>query len=349
VNARFPLRHALGLLLVAAPAAAAPHAPAELALERGADAGQCIDAAHLVSSVERRLHRKVFYPEAKAELRLTVRLLRRAEAWVAEISLADALGQLGERELTTRARHCSALDDSLALIVSLLVDTPPERPSELAKPSAPSRAAASKAAEPTSRPNAPPTASPRATPLEIPAETLAPREPWQIDAGVGVFAGYGLLPELAFGPELMAGFTPPRGPLFRVVGDFSLPKESSLDGRAAGVRVSIQRLGLDVCAKVFTRPVLEVSLCAGQRLARVRSSGFGFVENRDDSRVVLSLAAGADALIPLGRYLGIALGAGGEALLNRLQFVVIEANGTQGVAESSRTAGIVRIGLAGRI
>src|SRR6188474_2012752 len=99
-------------------AAAEPGALATLELTRTSAAEHCIDAPTLTRSVETRLARRAF--ATTAPLRLRVALDRHGSNWIAELYLSDSAGPLGERSLSTGAAHCSALDDSLALVVALL-------------------------------------------------------------------------------------------------------------------------------------------------------------------------------------------------------------------------------------
>ena len=92
------------------------------------------------------------------------------------------------------ASHCSALDDSLALSVALLVDQPPDPE----PPASPTEPAGPPALAP---PAAPPAPSKLPTPITSPADVSAPREPWQLRFGVAVAAGWGVLP--AIEPALM--------------------------------------------------------------------------------------------------------------------------------------------------
>src|SRR5258706_2877888 len=99
---------------------------AVLSVERGPGAEACLDESQLKRSVERRLKRSVFVSEADASLRLRVSFSAHDGELEARIELSNIDGTpRGTRSLVTTG-HCSALDDSLALSVALLVDEPPE-------------------------------------------------------------------------------------------------------------------------------------------------------------------------------------------------------------------------------
>ena len=156
---------AIVLAATLAEASAPERAFARLELHSAEATASCIEKRELEVAVERRLRRKVF--REPAGLVFDVRLARSEQGWTAELVLFDAQGrELGRRALDTKARDCSALDASLALVVALLVDSPPEPPPPVE--TAP--------AGPPVTPPVPPTPPP--TRIELPKDTHAPREPW---------------------------------------------------------------------------------------------------------------------------------------------------------------------------
>ena len=99
-------------------------ASAWLEWNRSAEAAECLDGAALSATVEAGLNRTVFVPAERADLRIKVYLDRpEQDQWTAAIDLEDPNGKkLGHRELKTHAPQCSAIEESLALVVSLMVD-----------------------------------------------------------------------------------------------------------------------------------------------------------------------------------------------------------------------------------
>lgn len=105
-----------------------------LSVSHGPETDGCASRAALSRAVERRLKRRVFVSAEQAQLRLDVAFVKRGSAVAATIRLIDAEGRSrGTRSLTTES-HCSALDDSLALSIALLVDEPPEPETEADAP-----------------------------------------------------------------------------------------------------------------------------------------------------------------------------------------------------------------------
>lgn len=251
----------------------------------------CVSAPQLARDVEARLGRRVFAAPAEAELTAHLRARRVGRRFVVELELFDRdQRSLGRRELSTLAAHCSALDDSLALVLALAADMP--RPMPVAEG----------APEPASTPPPSPRASVRTlgSSLTIPATTHAPRLGVLFRPSLGATAALGLAPALAPGLELglelrVNQFWPV---LLHAAGFLEQEQGSSIP--AKGATFAVQTLLLGVCP--LTGPVggFEGSVCVVQCLGRVRARGVGFdEEQRDDG---WSFHAGAS--LGLSRALG---------------------------------------------
>jgi hypothetical protein len=266
---------------VAAQAAPEP-APALLALDyqRAAGASHCLAPAALARAVEQRLGRRVFVPRAQAELQAHVRAARAAHGFRIDVELFDGEGHsLGKRHLSTRARHCSALDDSLALVVSLAVDVavdvaPPAAPEAVAPDAAPQRV------EPTAL-------VALETPIDVPAGTYAPRASWQLAPALGVLAAGGLLPGVGLGGAFEIELRPPAFWALWLRAALWQPRRI---GAGQGVELSAQTLELGVCPWWFELAGVESRSCAEQLIGRMAMQGFGF--DRDQSGSGASFALG---------------------------------------------------------
>lgn len=324
---------ALGIAVTAVSAGARAAPNVALEVERGPGASGCIDAQRLRASVERRLKRRVFDAARPPELWVHVRF-EGGERYTTRVVLSDREGPLGHRELTTEARHCSALDDSLALVVALLVDTPPARPSP-----APTQPPAE---------TAPPRAEPRAepTPIELPPETAAPRAPLRFEAHAAALLGVGLLPGVALGGELGLGLKLANGPWLRAVGELYAEREAHLSGGASGVRLRAVRWGLELCPFSIPLGPLEAQPCLGQRVGWLRASGFGFDQNAETTRLFYSLTLGAQGVLPLGGPCGLVLGAHGEFPFARDEFTA-RADGvrSQALFQVAPVTAVAKLGL----
>jgi hypothetical protein len=254
-----------------------------LTVEHGSGTSACLEAAKLERAVERRLKRQVFVAAPNAQLALRVVFTRRGDDLEARIELSSADGtSRGTRTLVT-AGHCSALDDSLALSVALLVDEPPDpEPPENPEPSA----------EPT------PTAKPAAAKqpervINIPDDVIAPREPWHARFGVSAAAAWGQLPGIR--PVLTLHLTlVPRGfwPIVLSADGF-WPKSAARDD-TSGARFQLLRVGLAVCPALVDQPTRSVSLCVGQRIGWLSVEGYGFDHDQRERRLGYALSLGGE-------------------------------------------------------
>jgi hypothetical protein len=279
-------------------------APARLHLEyrREPAAATCLSAEQLALGVETRLGRPVFAPADSADLTARVSARRVARRFVIEVELYDRAQQsLGTRELSTRAPHCSSLDDSLALVLSLAADMP----GVVAAPeaSAPARAEASESHVPST------TVSPFSTPLSIPETTHAPRLGVLLSPSLGVAVDSGILPAAALGLELGLELKSNRLWPVQLRGAGWSEQRQALPGDAKGATFSAQTLELGVCPWTGRLAGREVSVCASQRLGRIAARGFGFDEPQRNDGWQVHVGVGAALKQEIGP-LFVALSAG---------------------------------------
>jgi hypothetical protein len=325
-------RTAAALTLALAVLGAAPRAAAETALprvhlefERGQGTDTCIDDATLGSAVEKRLDRAVFASESAFELGLRITLERDKREFRATVVLSDRAGHpIGQRELRTRARHCSALDDSLALVVALLVDSPEAREHGEPLP-APALQTANVDGE---KPAVPPPPPNTPTPLTIPPDVSAPREPYRLDVVAAVAAIVGPLPHVALGPELLVAVRPPHFAELRLRPAFFPEQQVTAPEPNRGGRLSLVSVALDVCPLEHELERVRFSGCLGQAVGWVSARGFGYLDNGDASSLVYSVGAGAGAVVSLAGPLILSLELGLAVPLQRNRYVSRAADGT---------------------
>jgi hypothetical protein len=260
--------------------AASAAARVHLTTARGPGAQRCIPA-ELEAAVEARLGRSVFDAAPAADLIIEVQAGKRGREFVIDLRLFDRnRRRLGQRRLTTRARHCSALDDSLALVLSLAADV---TRASLQPPEA-------------ERAPAPPTAL--ETPLEIPAATLAPREELRVRPALGVNLGVGLLPQASASVE--AGLTLVFPHFWPLSLRAALWHDQRL-GVESGIDFSLQTLQLGICPATLEAAAIEVSFCVEQLLGRVHVSGFGFDQADASDHWLAAFGAGVVLRYWIGR------------------------------------------------
>ena len=104
----------------------------------------CIDEATLVATVERTLDQPIFHARGDAAATLEGDVARTDSGYEAKIVLRSLDGTVAaEREIGTTATDCARLDDSIAVVVAMIVDGVREqaRPAPLHVPPAPPRVA----------------------------------------------------------------------------------------------------------------------------------------------------------------------------------------------------------------
>lgn len=303
---------------------AEPPALVHLRYDRAAAAAGCQSPEALGAAVEARLGRQVFVPPERADLFAEVRAYRRARRYVITVTLSDAQQRrLGERRLETRSRHCSALDDSLALVLSLAADV--RRP----------RAAAAPIEAP---PPAPEPLQPLLTPVTIPEAAHAPRAPIVLEPSLGVAFGVGLLPHLAVGAQARLRIEAPR--LWPIELDATLWHHQRL-GDEQGVRFALQTLRLGLCPWQLSAGRVELSGCVDELFGKARSKGFGFDEAATADRWLAALGASAAARYRFGSAFVSASGSLLFPLVQRRYFYL--DGGQVTLHEGSWLLGIVAI------
>ncbi|HTA90212.1 MAG TPA: hypothetical protein VK745_11570 [Polyangiaceae bacterium] len=351
------------LLLLAACSARAEEAAARLELTKGPGTEQCIDTGALLRSVEFRLQRHAFRPDRPATLYVRIALHRiKADAnWSADISMRDAAGAfLGSRSLITSAAHCSALDDSLALVVALLVDAPPapvrvEPPGPTA--ATPAVPAASSAEPSPAGDHATPSVSPIRPPqmptfpekmgtITLPRDTPARRQPWLFNLSLEGTAAFGVLPDVAPGIELGLGAKPAIVPELRVFAGLYPERAEQHASASSGARFSFANVGLELCPLDRALGAVHWSGCAGQSLGFTRVAAFGFDENTTTGHLSYALLAWTGLTIQfVGSFAG-RLGIRAEAPLERGVFTYGSRDGSErGLFEPKPVTAVLDAGL----
>ncbi len=311
---------------------------AVLSVERGPGAEACLDETHVKRSVERRLKRRVFVADADASLRLRVGFTFHDGETEARIELSSIDGTpRGTRSLVTTG-HCSALDDSLALSVALLVDEPPD-PVEL-KPTA----ATAEPPQLTSSPT-PPLKAPVPRPqrvITIPPEVAAPREPWHVRFGAAAKAAWGTLPSVRPAAAFSLGIVPRDFAPVLLQGEAYWPASATRDA-TSGARFHLLRAALAVCPQLGSRSAASLGLCIGQQLGWLTVEGYGFGHNSKEQRLSYALTGGGEGRLRLFPPVSIRSYWGAEVALVRDRFT----SGGRNAKELFQPAPIALVGEIG--
>jgi hypothetical protein len=259
-----------------------------LSVEHGSGTDACMNERQLKRAVEKRLKRRVFVERDAASLRLDVSFSQNDGSVEARISIASIDGTpRGTRSLVTEG-HCSALDDSVALSVALLVDQPPE-PEPVLEPLPP---------PPTSS-SAPPAVAPkRPTRITLPPETVAPREPWHGHLGTSGLLGWGAVPKLVPGLAVYLKLVPARLVPIILQGEGFVRAEAERDA-SSGARFRLLRVSLAVCPWGDESAARGVWLCLGQKVGWLEVAGYGFDHDFEQRRLTYALSAGGEGRLRL--------------------------------------------------
>jgi hypothetical protein len=282
---------ALAAALAALSAASAgaeppPAATAHQSYSRTPNAASCMRPEELARAVETRLGRRVFVPAAEAHLQISIRARRERKAFLIDVTLSDREQRvIGKRRLTTRATHCSALDDSLALVIALAVDVAAPLAATAPEPVPPS---------PVPPPPPPPPPAPLDTPLRVPSETPAPRAPLRWLAGIGPVLAVGALPDPGPGLQLRFELHVPRlWPIIFAASAFL----GQTEGSERGARFDLQTVQLGVCPWQPQFGAIDAAICVEQLLGRFGADSFGFDQQQPSTRWLPALGPSVQ-----GRY-----------------------------------------------
>ena len=309
VSAKASIQLALALLLIANRVVAADErASAALDWNRSAEAAECLDASALATVVEAGLHRTVFVSAAQADLRIKVSLGRSdQEQWSAAIDLEAPNGKkLGHRELTIRAPQCSAMDESLALVVSLMVDV--TRESLRPQPAV---------VQPLPRiENKFPQAE----------QAPSPANGWHNALFLLGSTRLGQLPGLGRGISVAGELGPPRGWFALVSATIWAPAQMSNDN--SGAKFWLGTAEASLCGTTRSHWHNELSLCVGQQIGLLDSRAFGFDVDHKESAIIYDLTLRLRTTWWATSAFGLHLGLGAALPLVQEEFFGTRADGS---------------------
>ncbi len=283
---------------------------AKVSIDRRASGGtECSSEGSLAAAVEQRLARRLFVPKAEADLLVAVSFGQTSREWFADIDLFAAHGRhLGHRRITSATQACAGLDDSLALVVALMVDLTKEDVAARATPTLP----------------LPPT---RTTEVRVPAQ---PEESnaWSAVLTIGASATLGQLPKLGLGLWLATELRSKISWSLELAMQ-ALPPVTIDDGALGQATFSYYGTEMGACWFGSRRATSELQLCAGPQVGIERAVGIGYASNRNAQVTSFgSFLKAQSTWWPAPRF-GLRLGLGATAPLVRDQFYATRADGSQ--------------------
>jgi len=269
---------------------------------------RCVSAERLETSYARARDRHTEAPDSQdtRALRVELRSQDDTRAAVTQVELRAYRGAryLGARVLPIRAQDCSALPETLALVLDFLsrsappeADTPPDTP-------------------PPSPPIPQPIAADTTEPSPPPPQPATEAQ-WALGLGIGAF--FGALPKTATALQLLAALRIPQIEL-RVHATVLWPQERSI--AEGSVDMSAYELAVEGCP-TWQRDPWALRLCFGPRFGIVSAASRGFaVRNRDPTEFSLYLGALPEVAFAVTPTTWLQVTGGIALALQRPKFVV---------------------------
>lgn len=299
-------------------AAAAAHDPVSARLEwqRTPGAEECATADQLMSGAEGLLGRSVFGADARAgAVVVRGRVSRDAgPLWVAHVTLSGPDGKmLGERDLAIMAADCHALDQSLMVVLALLVDLDEQRVS-----------------------------------LRVPAPPPPPQsdDRRQVEVAVGGMVARGLLPGIAVGVEAEVAYRIAARWTVEGRGLFWAPSRQSSEGR--GAEAWAWQGGVAGCREIAGHSRASLDLCVGGEAGRFSARGTGLDVSREASGVLLDGFGSARLSLSLPGRWQIRIGVDAVAAAVQNRFLSFNPQGQETLFQSARVAPRLEIELGTR-
>ncbi len=263
----------------------------ELHWTRAPGAESCIDARELARAVSAWLGRQVFEGEGGGTVVIDGRIEPTAAGWTVAIAIRDPDGVArGAREIELDGADCRAIDESLVLVLGLIVD--PDG-------------------------GGPPV--PRVTIRNGPP--VAPPEPaWRFEASLSGAAGLGVLPGGRAGARLSVGVDPPRMWPIAIGLGWWPPGETAASAPDRRVSLSRWQASAVLSTPVWRRGRLRLSLNGGGMVAQLAARGLGFDRDRDVRATIGIATLAGRAAFDLVRTAFVTADVGAEVPLTRPRF-----------------------------
>ena len=282
----------------------------------------CSDAESVERAVDARLGRPTF-EAVNPEVVVRGEVQQEPSGtWLVRIELVDAEGSvLGQRVVESPARHCKALDDSIALVVALMVDIPKAELEQRKLERRQRRAELERQNQP-----APPPASPPPRRITLP-RTPELRTTWSFDARLEAVIAIGLMPDPA--PGLALGLLIDPEHFWAIDLEAMVFAPQTLADGDASVNFSSYGAALFLCPVRLKLGDGALFACAGQRVGAVRVEGEGFDVPRERTGLLYDVGARLRLGLPLWGSLRFESAVGAEVPLSRFRYFATRQNGQQ--------------------
>lgn len=309
---------ALAALIILAGGPGVAHAEAHrtrLEWTRGEGAEGCIDADALQRLVEARLGRAVFSEEAP--LLVHGAISREAGRFHVEVELVYEGQRIGLRTLDSERARCRSLDDSLAVIVALLVEASDDMIADAAP------VVAAETPQPVEEPATVALHIPEEPTPEAPSSAL----PLVLTMGLGAWGAIDALPDPALGIYGLVELRLQPWSL-RLEGAYVPEQTRTLEANRAA-SLGLAWGGLALCVDTPITEFWEAGGCLHVRAGALSGRGMGFDESASGTIPWLAASASAHTRVRIIGPLAIALDVGLDVPLLRQRFVIDSGGATQ--------------------
>ncbi len=225
-------------------------------LDWSSSAKECITAEELARTVEATLGRPVFHSTSPAAGKIVGVITKRPNGQIeVSLTLLDGHGQVQAKRQLDTAGACERLDESIAVVVALMIDDTSEAPGSLS-------------------------VSPQPMPRPVPSPTSHTR----LGLGAGLGGSYGLLPGAAVHALLYGELSPHGWPSLSLGLRLHLPEDAVREG--AGGSFSAWTAELGSCFATDS-PRWQLGICGGIGAGTYSGRALSLPDGRDLMRPFL--------------------------------------------------------------
>ncbi|HEY5955334.1 MAG TPA: hypothetical protein VIV60_02225 [Polyangiaceae bacterium] len=287
------------------------YATAQLSIG-GTHADNCVPADELVAAVETRLERHPFVTHPSPDLFVHIDFTRVGNQWSARIDMRSITGQsLGGRSIESQARDCSEMNDSLALVLALMID--------LTRKEVESKTPARKPED--------------STEVLVPSDAAELRT-WSQVLTASLLSTVGQLPSIGWGGRVATQLRHRSG-ISAELGVAAVVPSTWNDDRGAHASFNWFAADIGVCAGLLGRGRSELAVCAGSQVSFERAEGSGYRVSHVQSVTSPLPFIKLESNYELVRSLGFHLAFAALAPLVRDRFYATRADGAETTIHST--------------
>ena len=280
---------------------------ANVRLEReSSSSSDCATVESTASNVEQRLRRRVFLTQAVTDLSVRVNYSQTPGTFYADVQLYSAKGRvLGHRTLSALGQDCSVLDDSVSLVMALMVDMTRDEVREKSE---------ARMVVDTSD-------------VSIPAP--APHRTERSNSVAFQLVGSsGMVPNVGLGGRIAVEL--------RIFGGVSLEAGvSSLvpmvfhDAPNRGAKFNFLAVDLGACGAIAKNPNGTVALCMGSELGLEVVRGFGYLVSAGGRSLMINPYTKLQGSYWIGPKFGVKVAMGAALPTHREEFYATRSEGAK--------------------